>query len=224
LGIESSTHLRPLPAGKIFAGKGYRDATIADICAQARTNVAAVNYHFGDKENLYMAAWRYAFRESMKNHPPVGGVPDDASPEKRLHGPVAALLQRIADPNERELSIMQKEMTIAPNDPHQSRFRGGYFDRAGRCGKCPGGVCRHPGLCRCHLGPSPDGAGSVHAGHDGRGLIGRHHGQRFHSPGGQHRFRTDGLDGTGPGHRAPAVYDPRGPGPGVEVGGDDADT
>jgi TetR/AcrR family transcriptional regulator, regulator of cefoperazone and chloramphenicol sensitivity len=41
-------------ACQIFANKGYRDTTIADISELAGTNVAAVNYHFGDKE-LYMS-------------------------------------------------------------------------------------------------------------------------------------------------------------------------
>jgi hypothetical protein len=44
-------------ACEIFTKKGYRDATIADICERAGANVAAVNYHFGDKETLYIEEW-----------------------------------------------------------------------------------------------------------------------------------------------------------------------
>ncbi|MBW2127416.1 MAG: helix-turn-helix transcriptional regulator [Deltaproteobacteria bacterium] len=36
-------------ACEVFAEKGYRAATIADICGRAKANVAAVNYYFGDK-------------------------------------------------------------------------------------------------------------------------------------------------------------------------------
>jgi AcrR family transcriptional regulator len=40
-------------AGRIFADRGYRAATIRQICVAACANVAAVNYHFGDKLGLY---------------------------------------------------------------------------------------------------------------------------------------------------------------------------
>ena len=37
-------------AGAIFADKGFRDATTAEICRRAKANIAAVNYHFGSKD------------------------------------------------------------------------------------------------------------------------------------------------------------------------------
>ena len=97
-------------ASEVFAEKGYRDATIAEICERAKANVAAVNYHFGDKETLYTEAWRHSFSESVKAHPPDGGVSDSAPPEERLRGQVLALLCRIADEGNREFLIVQKEL------------------------------------------------------------------------------------------------------------------
>ncbi|MCG8617961.1 MAG: TetR/AcrR family transcriptional regulator [Desulfobacterales bacterium] len=39
---------------KVFARKGYRDATVREICKEAGSaNVNAVNYYFGSKEKLY---------------------------------------------------------------------------------------------------------------------------------------------------------------------------
>ena len=97
-------------ASEVFAEKGYRDATIAEICERAGANVAAVNYHFGDKETLYRETWRHSFSESMKTHPPGGGVSKDAPPEERLRGDVTALLHRIADERNKEFWIVQKEL------------------------------------------------------------------------------------------------------------------
>lgn len=99
-----------IAASKIFAEKGFRDATVAEISKRAMTNVAAVNYHFGDKETLYREAWRYSFRESIKAYPPDGGVDKNALPELRLAGQVTALLRRITDNGNIEFSIAHQEI------------------------------------------------------------------------------------------------------------------
>jgi AcrR family transcriptional regulator len=97
-------------ASEVFAEEGFRDATIAEICEKAGANIAAVNYHFRDKGTLYKEAWRYSFSESVKAHPPDGGVSDTAPPEERLRGQVTALLHRIADENNKEFLFVQKEL------------------------------------------------------------------------------------------------------------------
>lgn len=99
-----------MAASKIFAEKGFRDTTIAEISRQAGTNVAAINYHFGNKETLYREAWRQSFRESIKAHPPDGGVDINSMPEQRLAGQVTALLRRINDKHNRDFLIVNKEL------------------------------------------------------------------------------------------------------------------
>jgi len=96
-------------ACEIFSQKGYRDTTIAEISERAATNIAAVNYHFGNKETLYVEAWRCAFHESIKAHPLDGGMADEASPEERLRAHIAATLKRLADKNNREFWFVTRE-------------------------------------------------------------------------------------------------------------------
>ena len=53
--VDRETRQRLLDAAsRLFAERGFKDVTVRDICRAARANVAAVNYHFGDKRGLYV--------------------------------------------------------------------------------------------------------------------------------------------------------------------------
>ncbi len=94
----------------IFAEKGYRDATIAEICERAGANIAAVNYYFRDKETLYTEAWRESFQRSLAAHPADGGVSSDAPAEERFRGRIRSIIGRISDPESHEFEIVHKEL------------------------------------------------------------------------------------------------------------------
>ena len=53
-----------LAAADIFPERGFRATTVRDICAQAEANIAAINYHFGSKENLYVETYRFVFADA----------------------------------------------------------------------------------------------------------------------------------------------------------------
>lgn len=46
-------------AEKLFARKGFEAVSIREITSAARSNLAAVNYHFGNKKNLYREVFRH---------------------------------------------------------------------------------------------------------------------------------------------------------------------
>ena len=97
-------------ASRIFAEKGFHESTIAEICEQAETNIASVNYHFRDKETLYLESWRFAFNRELDLYPPNGGVMTDAPAEQRLAGRIQSLINRVADDNSYSFAIINKEM------------------------------------------------------------------------------------------------------------------
>jgi AcrR family transcriptional regulator len=84
-------------AGEVFAEAGFRNATVREICRRAGANVAAVNYHFGDKETLYAEVLRYAHGRALEQYPPLLDVANDAAPEKKLRAFVLSFLLRIFD-------------------------------------------------------------------------------------------------------------------------------
>ncbi len=98
-------------AGQVFAEMGFRDATVRHICQVAEANVAAVNYHFGDKESLYLDVLRHA-HQSANSQFPLSKIDPALPPEGRLRLYIESFLQRLflAGPNSWMAKIMSREM------------------------------------------------------------------------------------------------------------------
>jgi AcrR family transcriptional regulator len=84
-------------AVEVFGERGFRDATVRDICARAGVNVASVNYYFHGKEALYSEALAFAFREADRKYPPDAAADETLSAEERLRHVVYTLLRRLMD-------------------------------------------------------------------------------------------------------------------------------
>ncbi len=82
-------------AGEVFAETGFRTATVRQICRRAGANVAAVNYHFGDKLTLYREVLESALQSAIAEYPPDHGVPADPTAEERLLAFVRSFLLRV---------------------------------------------------------------------------------------------------------------------------------
>lgn len=96
--IGLSTRERILEAaGEVFADQGFRHATVRDICKKASVNVAAINYHFRDKESLYLSVLQYWRDEAFQTHPLDLHMAEDKPPEEYLRAFVRSFLFRILD-------------------------------------------------------------------------------------------------------------------------------
>ncbi len=110
---KPSTKERVLQAAcTIFSEKGFREATVAEICEAAEANIASVNYHFGDKEKLYDEVWHRAFSHATTQYPIDGGLSAGSGVEEGLYAFASAILHRIFSEGENGLfaKLLYREM------------------------------------------------------------------------------------------------------------------
>jgi TetR/AcrR family transcriptional regulator, regulator of cefoperazone and chloramphenicol sensitivity len=99
-------------AAEVFAEVGFHHARVRDICHRAGANVAAVNYHFGDKERLYAEVIRESFCQVMARYPLDLDVAKGATAPDRLKAFIRAYFLRIfaIDGDTRHSRMIMREM------------------------------------------------------------------------------------------------------------------
>ena len=81
-------------AGEVFAERGFRAATTREITERAGVNLAAINYHFHDKAELYACALREAHCSVR-----LIGLPEpQGTPRARLLAYLTSMLTLLLDP------------------------------------------------------------------------------------------------------------------------------
>jgi TetR/AcrR family transcriptional regulator, regulator of cefoperazone and chloramphenicol sensitivity len=82
-------------AERLFADRGFKKVTVREICRAARANVAAVNYHFGDKLGLYREVMRSAIDAMRATNDAArqAGAGHDA--EEQLHRYIVIFVHRV---------------------------------------------------------------------------------------------------------------------------------
>jgi AcrR family transcriptional regulator len=100
----------------LFAQRGYHAVSVREITKAAESNLAAVNYHFGNKQNLYLEVFRsrwlprasriqQSFRQSLKNNGnPTPNMVVQSFARAFLEGPMSA------DERTRHLKLISGEL------------------------------------------------------------------------------------------------------------------
>ena len=115
---EKSTRERLLnAAGECFAETGFHGATVREISQRADANVAAVNYHFGDKYKLYEAVLLEAINYAEDRFRALRDQAGRLGAAQRLHDFVGALLMGGLDPERPEWHCKLLCMEMADPGP-----------------------------------------------------------------------------------------------------------
>src|SRR5579863_5202402 len=97
-------------AGQVFAEQGFHSATVREVCARAGANVAAVNYYFGDKLELYTEV----LRSAAPGHAAVLAAFESGAPnEEILRNVIRAMFQKMCGEEQLDIQfrLMAHEMS-----------------------------------------------------------------------------------------------------------------
>lgn len=99
---------------RLFADRGFRNVTVREICRAARANVAAINYHFGDKLGLYREVLQSATDAMRATNAAARRAGEGRAPEEKLRAYLSIFLQGLLASNYETLHrLIHREM----NDP-----------------------------------------------------------------------------------------------------------
>jgi TetR/AcrR family transcriptional regulator, regulator of cefoperazone and chloramphenicol sensitivity len=97
-------------AVQVFADKGFEAATVRHISTRAKANLAAINYYFRSKENLYAAAVRRACGTCISGIEFREGPPGEPAADK-LRRFIRMMVEHMLEmPDPAALQLMMREI------------------------------------------------------------------------------------------------------------------
>jgi len=96
-------------AGQVFSEKGFEATTVREVCQQAGVNIAAIHYHFGDKERLYIEAVKHA---NCQQGVVQFDWPPGYTPEQKLGGMISQMVEMMLadDAPSWHIELMMREL------------------------------------------------------------------------------------------------------------------
>jgi AcrR family transcriptional regulator len=103
-------------AGQVIAEKGFDRATGKEICDQARTNAAAINYYFGGMEGLYQAILKEAPIKFVSVEALTAAIADKEDAKAKLEAVIGLFVRALTRPERSSwaLRVMAREL-VAPS-------------------------------------------------------------------------------------------------------------
>jgi AcrR family transcriptional regulator len=93
---DTETRDRLLKAAeRLFADRGFKKVTVRDMCRAARANVAAVNYHFGDKLGLYREVMQSAIDAMRATNDAARRAGEGHGAEEQLRRYIVVFVHRL---------------------------------------------------------------------------------------------------------------------------------
>ena len=98
-------------AGRVFAERGFAEATGKEICEAAGASLTAVNYYFGSKEGLYEEVLAEAHRQILSLDDWESVIDSDISSEEKMRLVLDSFIQTaIRGPELRGIKIFLREL------------------------------------------------------------------------------------------------------------------
>ena len=101
-------------ACELFSDRGFKKVTVREICLAARANVAAVNYHFGDKLGLYRELLQQAIDGMRRVTESARAEGEGRTAEEKLRRYLVIFLHHILEPEHAVLHRLLQRETFDP--------------------------------------------------------------------------------------------------------------
>lgn len=139
-------------AGRLFAERGYAGAASKAICVAAGTDLAAINYHFGNRDGLYRAVLHEGHKHFVSLEDLTRLAQSALSPQQKLEAFIDGMVASLFDDKGWHNRVCAREI-LAPSPHFASLIGEGVMPKfrlvANILGDITGIPPDHPALARC---------------------------------------------------------------------------